>query len=453
MEGEEGELDRAERGTLGILFGAALLVRVAFVALEPATHPIADERTWTNWAVDGIVAHASFNPFRTSMIFDPPVYPFFIAALYALFHSLTAVKYAQALVGSLHVPALARTGERAFGPRVGLLAAGIAAFYPELVWFSAHFWSETLFTTLLWSSLALLFRADAKGGAGNAALAGLLWGFATLTRETILYFTPVAALFLAFRARPGGRTRGLAFLLVAGLTVLPWTYRNYRVFHALIPVSTAGGLNLWQGNALLTREEVYVRYEQIHGRAEQYRHAVRKGLEAIWERQPFWIFEKLRDEMPNFWEADSQALIHVKRGAYGPPDPRAAWGTALLILGPYLALLALFVLGLMRFSPNRASLFLLGFLLYYMLLHVATHGYARYRLPSLPVVFLLACAGLARKSVAISKPRLALGAGVGLILLLSLVPSIRLNLEDPAFGLVPQGPPRGEPTPEASPVP
>ena len=29
------------------------------------------------------------------------------------------------------------------------IAAAIAAFYPELVWFSVHFWSETLFLVLL----------------------------------------------------------------------------------------------------------------------------------------------------------------------------------------------------------------------------------------------------------------------------------------------------------------
>src|SRR5262249_36434108 len=161
----------------------------------------------------------------------------------------------------------------------------------------------------------------------------------------------------------------------------------WHVFHALVPVSTAGGLNLYQGNALLTREEVYARYEAVQGRIEQYRFARAEGLRAIRDRQPSWIFEKLRDELPNFWEADSLALIHIKRGAYGEVRPAVAVASAVVVLAPYLAALALFVLGLAALPPGRGALLLLSFLAYYILIHVVTHGFARYRLPALPVVF------------------------------------------------------------------
>ena len=74
----------------------------------------------------------------------------------------------------------------------------------------------------------------------------------------------------AGRARRVPRSRAV-------LVVAPWTYRNWLVFHAFVPVSTAGGLNLFQGNARLTRQEVYDRYEAVHGRIEQYRFARRDG--------------------------------------------------------------------------------------------------------------------------------------------------------------------------------
>jgi 4-amino-4-deoxy-L-arabinose transferase-like glycosyltransferase len=425
-----------------------LLLRVLFVFLEPAVPPVADERTWTNWAVEGIVPRHMIPPHH--MIFDPPFYPYFIAVFYLAFHTLTAVKYAQAVVSALLVPAIVSVGDRVFSRSVGFLAGLFVACYPEFVWFAAHFWSETVFTALLWWAFANLFRAEEEGGFGTAALGGLVWGLATLTRETISYFTPVAALFLWLSKRPGGRGRATSFVLAALLTVLPWTYRNYRDLDAFIPVSTAGGLNLWQGNARLTREEVYVRYEQIHGRVEQYHFAIRKGLEAIWDRQPWWFFEKLQEEMPNFWEADSQVLVHLKRGAYGPVAPPAAWAVAALVLVPFLAGLVLFVMGLSVFRPDRASLLLLGFLAYYNLLHVVTHGYARYRLPAMPVVLVFAALGLRERATPLRDRRWLLPAVVGLALLASLPPSIRLNLRDPVFGLVQPAP---EPLPESSPVP
>ena len=100
--------------------------------------------------------------------------------------------------------------------------------------------------------------------------------------------------------------------------VLPWTVRNWRVFDAFVPVSTAGALNLWQGNTRLSREQVYEEYWAVRGRIPKYEHARRRAVEAILERQPLWILEKLRSELPEFWAAHAQPIVHLERGAYGP---------------------------------------------------------------------------------------------------------------------------------------
>ncbi len=180
------------------------------------------------------------------------MYPYFIAVLFALFGTLTAVKVAQCVLGSLLVLAVGRIGRVALGEPAALVAAGIAAFYPEIVWFCAHFWAETVFTVLVWWAFERVLEADARGSTGVAAAAGLLWGLAVLTRETVLYFLPFAALWLAWR-RPGGGRRAAVLVGTALLVVLPWTVRNYLVFETFVPVSTAGALNLWQGNTDLSR--------------------------------------------------------------------------------------------------------------------------------------------------------------------------------------------------------
>jgi 4-amino-4-deoxy-L-arabinose transferase-like glycosyltransferase len=445
------------RRVLLALAAAGFLLRAGFLLLEPATPPVADEKTWTNWAVEAIVTpRVRFDPFRFSMIFHPPAYPYFVAAGYELLGSLAAVKWIQAAVGTLLVPALGLVAARAFGERVAVAVAALAAAYPELVWFSVHFWCETLFMVFLWWAWERLLAADrASAGARVAAAAGLLWGLAILTRETALYFTPVAAAWLAWGRGAAGRAKGLAFLAAAVLTVAPWTYRNWVVFRSFIPVSTAGGLNLYQGNAiedgrLLSRQEVYDRYEAVQGRAEQYRWARREGLRSIRERQPTWLLEKLRDEMPNFWEADSQALVHVKRGAYGPVRPWAAVAAALVVLLPLLAVLVGFVLGAAGFTWARGRGLLLAFLVYYNLIHVVTHGYARYRLPVLPVVMMLAAAALSAwrsGGLRLEGSRKLLAAGLALGLGLALVPSVRRNLADPAFGRAVGAPAHSEGTP------
>jgi len=420
---------------LVLLTLAALAVRLLFVFLEPSTDPVADETMWTTWGAR-VLPEVDFSPLRFRLIFHPPLYPYFIGAL-SMLGGLTAVKTAQAVIAALLVPAVGRVGAAVFGEAAGLAAAALAAFYPELVWFAAHFWVESLFTVLLWWGFERLIAADVKGSAPTAVVAGLLFGLSILARETALYFLPLAALWLATRDkdRRPGILRGAVFLLAAILTVAPWTLRNWIVYDAFVPVSTAGALNLWQGNTRLSRQEVYEQYWAVHGRIEKYQFARAEGLKAIRERQPSWIFEKLRQEMPNFWEADSQALVHIVRGAYGPIRPVLAVSVVVLFLLSFFACLVGLVFGLAALPLARGPVLLVGFLVYYNLIHVATHGYARYRLPVMPAVFLIAgfawSAWRAGAYPVLTARRRALALGVALTLALSVAPTFLSWFTDP----------------------
>jgi 4-amino-4-deoxy-L-arabinose transferase-like glycosyltransferase len=424
---------------LVLLTLAGLAVRLVFLLVEPATGPVADERTWTDWARIVASDRVGFSPFRTRMIFHPPLYPYFLAVPLSLFGTLEAAKWAQAIVATLLVPALGRIGALLFGARAGLVAAAMAAFYPEVVWFSVHFWVENLFLVLLWWAFERLFVADDTGKRTAAIVGGLLWGLAILTRETGLYFLPLAGLWMALSPRrEGAPARSALFVLSALLVVAPWTYRNWVAFRAFVPVSTAGGLNLFQGNARLTRQEVYDLYEAVQGRIEQYRFGQRMGWQAIRDRQPTWFAEKLVEQMPMFWEAESMAVIHVKRGAYGTVAPPVAVAVAVVMLAPYLVVLAFFVLGLAAQAWERRSLLLLAFLAYYNLIHVVTHGFNRYRMPVMPVVFLFAAASFVawrEGRLALTKPRRLLAAAITLLFAVTLAPSFRVHWEHPAFAI------------------
>jgi len=457
-----------------VLTVAALLVRVVALVVEPPVGPVADERTWTDWARHLSSEKVHFSPLRTRMIFHPPLYPYFLAVPLALTGSLEAAKWLQLLLSALLVPAVGRVGALAFSPGVGVVAAGITAFYPELVWFSFHYWVENLFLLLLWWAFERLIWSDRAGRLGAALAAGALWGLAVLARETALYFVPVAVLWLCRpevnpglpppgacrRLRgyapkpPSGRAllRAAAFVATTVLVVAPWTWRNWVVFHAFVPVSTAGGQNLFQGNTRIPRDETYVMVDAVQGRIEQYRYARAMGLQAIRERLPWWPLQKLVEQMPMFWEAESMAVIHVKRRAYGEASPAAAAAVALIMLVPYLALLPLFVLGLAAFRPGAGRGLLLLFLGYYNLIHVVTHGFNRYRLPVMPVVFLLAAAVFVAwraGELRLTRGRRVLGAVLGAVLLACVVPSLRGHAHHEAFGLGPDE--AATPPPDAGP--
>ena len=413
---------------------AGLAVRMLLLALEPATSPVADERTWTDWA--RIVAERP-SPLAHKMIFHPPLYPYFLALPFALTGSFIAARVLQAIVATLLVPAVGRVGALALGPRTGLVAAAITAFYPELVWFSCHFWVENLFLVLLWWGFERMLAADASGRLRSAVAAGALLGAAVLARETALYFLPIAAGWLAFRRGRDGAVRGALLVTVALAVVAPWTYRNWVAFGAFVPVSTASGQNLFQGNARIPRDETYRMVDAVQGRIEQYRYARAMGLAAIRERQPGWIFEKLGEEMPLFWEAESMALIHVKRGAYGKVAPAAALALSVVMLAPYLAVLVLAVRGLPRLPAARPLALLLLFLVYYNAIHVVAHGFNRYRLPVIPVLFVIAAWGYRpERAVPVTPLRRGLAIAAACVLLASVAPSLATQWRHCAYGTV-----------------
>jgi 4-amino-4-deoxy-L-arabinose transferase-like glycosyltransferase len=379
-----------------VVAAAGLLARLAFLALEPANELRGDEPSWIALADREVLRlRKPFSPFRSGLIFYPPLYPYFLAASARLFGSFGAALVVQAVLGGVTAAAVTQIGARAFSPRVGLVAGLVIALHPELLWFSAHYWSETLFLALFFWAVERLLSAGRRSAASVAFVSGLLWGLAALTRETALYMAPLAALHLFLTvARPRRLVVPLALALGLLLAVAPWTFRNYRVFGAFVPISTFGALNLWQGNSHLSRDDLYVVSDSVEGPIAQYRLAQREAVKAIAARQPWWVFQKIRRETLPFWSCCSEAVLHFERGAYADP-PRAAPAVVFWVIASFYGLLLWgFLLGareLVRSPPGR---FLGALLLAYFAMHLAAYSVDRFRLPLLPILALGAAGAL-----------------------------------------------------------
>jgi 4-amino-4-deoxy-L-arabinose transferase-like glycosyltransferase len=432
------------------LTALAFLLRAAFLLLAPACEPAGDEPSWIALGTQELVP---LSPLRNDVVFYPPLYPYFIALLWRATGSLQAVLWVQAALGALLVPAVARVGTRAFGRRAGLLAGLFAACYPELVWFATRFWSETLFLVLLWWAIERTLAtdvacertlaADDSGSPRTAATAGLLWALATLTRELALYLVPLVALWLLRpraasssgrwleRLRPPRASLLAAATLVLGclVAIAPWTLRNAIVFRSFIPVSTMGGLNLWQGNTTLGHLKIYEVLAAIDRPVAQDRYCREMAWREIAARQPAWVFEKLASQMPEFWKAGSEVLDHlVGRVACGPLGAAALVPIELVLVVPYLLLLGLLVVGLARLRFGATAWLLLLLLAAYNAAHVVAYATTRLRLPVMPVVFVIAAALLLGRREGALAPlrgfRVALLVVLAIVALLSVAPGL-----------------------------
>lgn len=120
-------------------------------------------------------------------------------------------------------------------------AAGVAAY--KLIWYTTL--SGLLAAILLWATLAV--RDSQKPVAWTGY--GLLWGVQLMTHPSFLVLMPVALLWLAW-GRPNSKRLTLPALacFTALLCCVPWTVRNFTVFHHFVPLRSNFGLELWRYN-------------------------------------------------------------------------------------------------------------------------------------------------------------------------------------------------------------
>lgn len=252
---ENGVRVGARRQTimLMMIFVLAVIARVLFVhAVEGFTAP----PTYDGFEYDQFAAqiargegyHTAWGP----TAHRPPLYPFLIAGVYRLFgiHNVAAVRILQVFLDAMTCIFIYMLGKHLANHTVAVLASLAAALYPLSMYMSAIIYPETSFLFLLCLALwVTVVMAEARRGRiGLAVLAGILFGLMALARPNGALIIPFAALYPLVRKQKNAVLLAAALLLGCALAILPWTARNYRVFHEFIPLTTQGGEMLWAGN-------------------------------------------------------------------------------------------------------------------------------------------------------------------------------------------------------------
>jgi 4-amino-4-deoxy-L-arabinose transferase-like glycosyltransferase len=158
------------------------------------------------------------------------------------------VLYVNSLLSTLTAFLLYLLGRRRFSPRAGLLMAGVWAFYPGAILFSALFVSETLCVFLWVLTLVLYDRLEQNDLHWKAAAAvGVVSGMTVLTRAQALALPAALIVYLTLiRFEWPWRARVKAAAIVAAgclIVVLPWMIRNQGAVGAFC-LNTNSGVKL-----------------------------------------------------------------------------------------------------------------------------------------------------------------------------------------------------------------
>ncbi|MBI4670761.1 MAG: phospholipid carrier-dependent glycosyltransferase [Chloroflexi bacterium] len=305
------------------------------------------------------------------------------------------------------------SGVRSISPRpvgeglgvrwIALLAAGLAAFYPDYIFYSQLLWSETLFVFLTTLGLVLLLRGYRTRTDWRWFLAsGVCFGSALLTREVLLAFVLLCIPLWLWLALDLKRRARVQLILVFGIGVAsllaPWTLRNVVQGNGLELISWQGGRDFWKYNARLLRAPLRnkammtVLRQEPNGAASNGR-GYREGM-ALILRQPLqWLLAKTYNTAQSWRDVDSVAL-------------NAAWRLGFITraaqkrLSPYLdaagALWIIFtVIGFVYYRDARVKLLFGLFVLASLLAFFAIHYIARFRLGLAAPLFPLTAYGIA----------------------------------------------------------
>ena len=251
-----------ERHALPLVVAAALAVKAA-VLLELGGHPLLQPHGDLDTAsyIDLARRVAAGGPLAvTEPFFVSPLYVYFLAAIFTVSDSLTAVKLVQILLGAFAAGFLYLSARHWFGARAALISAllflstGLFTFYEVLILQAA------LDPFLVASSLYFISRAQRDAGRWPLVAAGTAVGLLALNRPNALAYGLAAAAFLALEpwrrtgpssAPPGILTsvkRVAPFVSGMLLALAPNALRNHAVSGELILVSSHGGLNFYIGN-------------------------------------------------------------------------------------------------------------------------------------------------------------------------------------------------------------
>jgi hypothetical protein len=336
-----------------------------------------------------------------------PVYPWIVAVVYRIFgihtpHAFYAAVLLNIIFSAATCVPIYFIGRRIAGLGVASSSAWLWAIFPNAIlipyeWIWDTSLSALLMATILWATLELAESPRWR----DWILYGVLWGFALMTNPALGSLFPVLLGWAACRAARDQKITLLRPALALGIAIvccIPWSVRNYLVFHKFVPLRSNFALELWVGNNDSYDENSQVVPPPDPAR-EELREYIRVGETAFmaekWRTATVFIRTHPRLEAA-LW---GRRFVAMWTGAENPVRAFQDAETSLVrivLLSNFLAAIGT-VAGIVVLISRRSiyAFPLAAVPILYPVVYYATHASLRYRHPIDPVLLILFAAGVA----------------------------------------------------------
>jgi 4-amino-4-deoxy-L-arabinose transferase-like glycosyltransferase len=393
----------------------ALAVRVTYLAVDRANLTFAGDAYFYHAGANLLVhGHGFIDPYaflrgRVLQAADhPPLYLLFLAipSLFGMTSTLTHLLWS-CLLGTGTVVIVGLLGRAVMSPRVGILAAVIAALYPNLWVPDGSLQAETvaMFTTAV--AVLLAYRYLRQPSWSRLAITGVACGVAALARSELILLVPLLLAPLALSTRALGLRQQLRWLLIGVLATLlvltPWVGYNLTRFRRPVYLSSQGGITLAYANCDITYRGEFLGYWSLECAAADRRqgHASddQSQQDIVYQRAALDYMRHHLGRLPVVVAARVGRVLEVFRPGQDltirefVDRTEKSIATAALFSFYFLGLLS--IAGAFLLRRRRVPIFpVLAPVTIVLITTMATYGNARFRTPAEVVLVVLAAVAI-----------------------------------------------------------
>jgi 4-amino-4-deoxy-L-arabinose transferase-like glycosyltransferase len=337
-----------------------------------------------------------FGPPTGPTAWEPPLYPYLIAAVFQIFGiyskaSAFVLLAMNSVFSALTCIPIFLIAKRIFSERVAVGSAWAWAILPNVMfWCTRAVWETSLAALLLASIFWLALTMEDRDGWLPWVQFGLLWGITALSSTSLLSFLPAAGLWAWYRRAKSGK-RSVAGVVLASVVffacVTPWLVRNYRTFGQFIFIRDNFGAELRLGNGP-GADGSWMEY--LHPTQDVY------GMRQFQSTGELSYIALRKRQALDFIKADYVrfARLCVKRFVYfwaGPPKETQPWWLSPAKNALFFLSSALMFWGLGRaLRQSRPGAWLLFWLiLFFPAMYYFVYPGERYRVPIEPEMAIL----------------------------------------------------------------
>ena len=438
------------------LFLLALGVRLVYLSQIKSSPffsiPLVDAKTY----VDQASQIAGGDWLGDKPFWQPPLYPYFLGVLYALFGERYGVfRAVQFVLGASSCVLIYLIGKRLFNSTVALVAGSMACFYGVFIYFEGELLPPAIAVFLDLAFVLMLLWTREAPGVKRGLCSGVVLGLSAITVPNVLLFLPVASVWLWLGRRRAGYDRRKLLACTLGLWVGTFSMiaavsvRNYVVGGDRMLISANAGVNFYIGNNPDYDRTVRIRpgpewddllmlpvSEGVERPSERSRFFLSKSWTFMRERPGAYVRLLFR-KLGLFWHGNE-----IKRNSDIYFARQYSWLLSALLWKrgvalPFGVVAPLGLIGILVCLRRWREMFLpLGFVLSYMVSVILFFVCARYRAPVIPFLLLFAsyaiCWGVGRiRSGQYTHPALALLGGAVLCGALNLRVGAMDSVRDP----------------------